>query len=67
MEEQVDRVEQKMSRNLLTSSKYSAYKGLGAAMAAELMMFFWFGIGVILAVKTVQSLEYCTEELISRK
>ena len=54
-------------------------QGLGAAMgpvgpgllhdllAAELMIGFWFGIGVILAVKTVQSLEYCIEELISRK
>ena len=35
----------------------------GAAMAAELMVGFWFGIGVILAVKMVNSLE----ELISRK
>ena len=57
MEEQV---EQKTS----TSCKY---EGLAAAMAAELMISFWFGIGVILAVKTVQSLEYCIEELISRK
>ena len=40
-----------------------AYEGLGATIAAELMTGFWFGIGVILAVKTVQSLE----ELISRK
>ena len=29
---------------------------LGAAMAAELMIGFWLGIGVILAVK----MEYCT-------
>ena len=36
-------------------------------MAAELMIDFWFGIGVILAVKTLHSLEYCIEELISRK
>ena len=41
--------------------------GLGAAMAAELMIGFWFGIGVMLAVKMVQSLEYCIEELISRR
>ena len=47
-----------------TSSKYA---GLGAALAAELMIGFWFGIGVILAVKTVQSLECCIEELIGRK
>ena len=45
----------------------SKYEGLGADMAAELMTGFWFGIGVILAVKMVHSLEYCTEELISRK
>ena len=36
---------------------------LGAAMAAEIMIGFWLGIGVILAVK----MEYCIEELISRK
>ena len=36
-------------------------------LAAELMIGFWFGIGVILAVKMVQSLECCIEELISRK
>ena len=45
----------------------SKYEGLGAAMAAELMIGFWFGIGVILAVKMVNSLDYCIEELISRK
>ena len=45
----------------------SKYEGLGAAMVAELMISFWFGIGVILAVKMVHSLEYSTEELISRK
>ena len=31
------------------------------------MVGFCFGIGVVLAVKTVNNLEYCTEELISRK
>ena len=45
----------------------SKYEGLGAAMAAKLMIGFWFGIGVILASKMVYSLEYCIEELISRK
>ena len=40
---------------------------LKAAMAAELMVGFWFGIGVILAAKMVHSLEYCIEEVISRK
>ena len=54
----------KMNKNLSTSSKYA---GLGAAMAAELMIGYWFGIGAILSIKIVQSLEYCIEELISRK
>ena len=44
-------------------STWSKYKGLAAAMAAELMIGFWFGIGAILAIKMVNSLE----ELISRK
>ena len=38
-----------------------------AAMAAKLIVGFWFGIGVILAAKMVHSLEYCIEELINRK
>ena len=33
----------------------------------ELMVGFWFVIGVILAVKMVHSLEYCIDELISTK
>ena len=56
--EQVKQVEKKT--NLSTSCKY---EGLAAAMAAELMIGFWFGIGAILAIKMVSSLE----ELISRK
>ena len=57
-----------MEQKTSTSSKLgAAYEGLIAAMAPELMIGFWFGIGVILAVKMVQSLEYCIEELISRK
>ena len=54
----MEQVEQKT--NLSTSSKY---EGLAAAMAAELMIGFWFEIGAILAIKMVNSLE----ELISRK
>ena len=60
--EQVETME--MNKNLSTSSKY---EGVAAAMAAELMIGFCFSIGVISAVKTVQSLEYCIEELISSK
>ena len=44
------------NKNLLTSSKY---EGLTAAVAAELMIGFWFGVGAALAVKTLESLEYC--------
>ena len=40
------------------------YEGLGASMAAELMNGFWFGVGVILAVMMVNSLDYWNEELI---
>ena len=54
--EQVKQMEQKMNKNLLTSSKY---EGLTAAIAAELMIGFWFRVGVMLAVKTLESLEYC--------
>ena len=40
---------------------------LGAAIAAELIIGFWCGVGVILAVKIAQCLENCIEEIISRK
>ena len=45
----------------------SKYEGLGTAMAAELMIGFWFGTGVILAVRTVNSLGHCVEVLTSYK
>ena len=41
------------------TSGTSKYEGLTAAIAAELMIGFWFGVGVVLAVKMLQSLEYC--------
>ena len=47
----------------VTPSKYEvigSFVGMG-------MVCFCFGIGVILTVKTVNNLEYCIEELISRK
>ena len=37
----------------------SKYAGLGAAMAAEVMIGFWFGVGVILAVVVVDSMTDC--------
>ena len=42
------------NKNLSTSGKY---EGLAAAIAAELMIGFWFGIGAILAIKIVNNLE----------
>ena len=60
MGQQVETIDQ-------TTETPSKYEGLGAAMAAELMIGFWFGIGAILAAKVVYSLEHCIEELISRK
>ena len=45
----------------------SKYAGLGAAMTAELMIGFWFSVGVMLAVKMVNGLDYCIEEIISQK
>ena len=50
-----------------TTTKKPITLSPGAAMAAELMIGFWFGIGVILASKMVHSLDYCIEELTSRK
>ena len=52
------------SQQLATLTKY---EGLGSAMVAELTISFWFGIGVILAVKMVDSLHYCVEALMRRK
>ena len=59
----MEQVEWKTNKNLSTLSKcevIGSFTGMG-------MVGFCFGIGVILAVKMVQSLEYCIEELISRK
>ena len=44
----------------------SKYAGLGAAITAELMIGFWFGIGVILAVGVADGLNYCIGALTSR-
>ena len=63
MEERVQQVQQVQQVEQKTNRKPSKYEGLAAAIAAELMIGFWFGIGAILAIKMVSSLE----ELISRK
>ena len=60
----------KMETTDLMSEKQTTpteYEGLAAAITAELMTGFWFGIGVILAIRMVNSLDYCIEELINRK
>ena len=44
---------------MLTPSKSGgAYAGLGAAITAELMIGFWFGVGVMLAVGVVVGLNH---------
>ena len=60
MAEQIDNTElrKEMSELTMTPSKYT---GFGAAIAAELMIGFWFGIGVILAVGVVDGLNYFVE------
>ena len=52
------------SEQLATLTKY---EGLGSTMVAELTISFWFGIGVILAVKMVNGPDYCVEVLMRRK
>ena len=47
--EQMD-LRKEMSEKPTTQGKYA---GLGAALAAELMIGFWFGIEVILAVRVM--------------
>ena len=70
--QQVEQVEWKarstlqaeMNEKSLTSSKNMATElMIGVALAAELMVGFWFAVGTIFAIKMVNSLE----ELISRK
>ena len=45
----------------------SKYAGLRAAMAAELMICFWFSLGVILAVGVLDGLNYSVGALVSNK
>ena len=39
--------------------------GLGATIAAKLMIGFWFGIGVMLAIAVVNTLNHCVGALTS--
>ena len=50
MAEQIDNTK---LRKVMSEQPATEYTGLGAAIAAELMISFWFGIGVILAVGIV--------------
>ena len=57
-------MEERIETTDLTSEQQttpSKCEGLGASMAVELVIGFWFGIGVVLAVKMVNSLDYCIE------
>ena len=63
MAEQMD-LRKETNEHLATSRKYT---GLGAAMATELIIAFWFGIGVILAVGVVDSWNHCIGALPSSK
>ena len=49
-----------------TNTTLSKCEALGAVIAFGAIGF-WFGIGAILAIKRVKNLEYCIEELTSRK
>ena len=53
-----------MMNEWLTLSKYA---GLGAAIVAELMIGFWFGIGVMLAIGIADSLNHFVGVLTSCK
>ena len=57
----------KTTKNFLTSSKSKAASGVIGSFIGMAVVGFCFRIGLILAVKTVNNLEYCIEELISRK
>ena len=58
--------EQNSSTPSKSSTASLAYKVIGSFIGMG-MVGFCFGIGIMLAVKTVNNLECCTEELISRK
>ena len=53
------------TRKEMSEQPARKYAGLGAAIAAELIIGFWFSIGVILAFGVVDSLTYCIGVLMS--
>ena len=61
---QILKLEEEQMKEMKPTTKYA---GLGAAVAAELMVSFWFDIGVILAVGVADGLNYCVDALTSNK
>ena len=61
---QILKIEEEQMKKTKPATKYA---GLGAAKAADLMVGFWFGIGVILAVGVADGLNYCVGALKSNK
>ena len=53
--------------DLMRKKPASKYTRLGATIAAKLMIGFWFGIGVILAVGVADGLSHCIGALMSNK
>ena len=60
-------VEEIETTDLMSDWPTSGHVGLGAAIAAKLMISFWFGIGVILAVGVVDGLNHFIGALKSGK
>ena len=58
------KIEEEQMKETKPASKYA---GLGAAMAAELMVGFWLGVRVILAFGVVYALNYFVGALTSNK
>ena len=63
---QIQKIEEEQMKETNKKST-TKYAGLGAATAAELMIGFWFGIGVILAAGVADGLNYCVGVLTSNK
>ena len=62
MVEQMD-LRKEMSEWPAPPSKYAGFR----AMVSELMIGFWFGIRIVLAVRVVDGLNYCIGALLSSR
>ena len=65
MAERIETTNLKRNKTCGLSATLNKYAGVRAAIAAELMIGFWFGIGVILAVGVVDSLNHCVRAAIT--